>query len=315
MVRADNSALQQSPERFDIVRVNLAAHVLAAGMTDDFVPIEVSQIAVSARFIGRDQTNLFGDGLLNEAAQAVRRSGFDYLANEIALARDRADDGRFAGVSRTATAVLLPIDPVPVLLFTADLGFVNLNDAHQLLEVRIVHRGAESHAHVPSRPIGTESDHTVNLKRAHALLAGEHEVKNLKPRAERHLGLLEDGSRLEREAVRRAVIFAAFLALPVPRSGGAFIDAIVIAAGAVRSARPAAQEQVGPARLLIWKEPIEVSKRHLANEARFGIFVIAHVRDISVDLDGRRQAHNPQKLQTKRKAQGRAARSYQNRKA
>jgi hypothetical protein len=133
----------------------------------------------------------------------------------------------------------------------------------------------------------------VNLERAHALLAGEHEVKNLEPCSERNLGFLEDGPCLEREAVGRAVIFAAFLALPVPRSGCALVDVIVVAAGAMRAARPTAQEQVSPARLLIGKEPIKFGKRHLANEAWFGVFVIAHASDISADLGGSQQSHNP----------------------
>jgi hypothetical protein len=39
---------------------------------------------------------------------------------------------------------------VPILLFAADVGFVNFNDSHQLFELGIFHRSSQPMAHVPS---------------------------------------------------------------------------------------------------------------------------------------------------------------------
>jgi hypothetical protein len=296
VIGADHAAFEQIPKALDIVGMHLAAHVFVCPMRDHFVPIEMAQVTVSARFIGRDQANLFGHGLFHEAAQRIGGSVLDDPANNIALAGDRADDRHLASVSRAAAVVLLAVLPVPVFLLAANVRFVHFNDPHQLLEVGIVHRSAESHAHVPSRAIGTETDHAVNLKRAHTFLAGEHEVQDFEPSAKRNFGFLENGSSLEREAIGRAVILAAFLALPMPRAGRAFINVIVAASRAAWAARPSAQEQISPATRLIGKEPIELSERHLADEARFSVFVIAHASDISANRRGSQESHNPPPL-------------------
>jgi hypothetical protein len=133
----------------------------------------------------------------------------------------------------------------------------------------------------------------MNLKRGDALFAAQHEVQNLEPSEQRNFGFLEDRSSLERESIRRAIVLTALFALPVPRAGCAFVNVIVLATRTLRASGPAAQEQIRPARLLIGEQPVEISKRHLTDETRFGCFVIGHASENSAKQDGSQQSHNP----------------------
>ena len=69
--RAHNSPLEQRPERFDRLRVNLSANVLTGFMINDFMRVEVAKIGVAFVRIGGDQRHLVGDGLFYERAQGV----------------------------------------------------------------------------------------------------------------------------------------------------------------------------------------------------------------------------------------------------
>lgn len=94
-------------------------------------------------------------------------------------------------------------------------------------------------------------------------------MQHLEPRAQRHLSFLKDRSRLEREAVGRAIIFAAFLALPVPQaSRAALVEMIVVTARTARARGPAMQQQIRPARLLVWEHSLELSNRQLTDDYR-----------------------------------------------
>jgi hypothetical protein len=106
-----------------------AANVLFGAMIDRFVALNVvgHSLAITRAHISRDETNSFRDDLINKAVEGINRSIFDNLADDIALATNRTDHGGFAGMGWTAAVVLLPVFPVPIFLFAADVGFVNLN--------------------------------------------------------------------------------------------------------------------------------------------------------------------------------------------
>jgi hypothetical protein len=219
VVRSDDSALEQAPERFDIVRVNLSAHIFARAVADDFMRKEMSQIAVSAPFIRCDQTDFLRYRCLDKAAQRIGGSVFDDLADDVALPGNRADDGRFAGMCRSTAAILLAILPMPVFLLSADVGFVNFDDPHELLELRVFHRSSQAMAHIPRCLVCAASDLALNLKSADAFFAVQDLPENLKPRLERIFGVLENRAANDAEAV----VFAR-LAEPVKRSRVQLVD-------------------------------------------------------------------------------------------
>jgi hypothetical protein len=73
VIGANNASLQERPERFNIVRMNLAAHVLAASMMHGLMPDAATKIVVFLLFIGRYKRNFIADDLANEPLQ-VRAS-------------------------------------------------------------------------------------------------------------------------------------------------------------------------------------------------------------------------------------------------
>lgn len=258
MVRPNYPALQQAPERFDIVRVDLAAHVFARAVSDDFVWKEMSQIAVSAPFIRCDQIDFLGHGLFDEPAQGVSGRVFDDLADYIALARDRADDGRLAGVGCATAAILLAILPMPVFLLAADVDFVNFDDPHEPFELWVFHRGSQPMAHIPSGLVCAAADLTLNLKRADTFLAVQDLPENLEPRLERVLGILENRAADDTEAV----VLAGFTE-PVEGPRVELVNAGVAATRATDHAVPPAMLQHELlAGIVSWKGFHQLAERH-----------------------------------------------------
>jgi hypothetical protein len=67
VVRPDDAALQQAPEGFKIVRVDVAAHILAARVVHG--RMRQAHVLVADVFIGRDKRNLVTNHVTHEAAR------------------------------------------------------------------------------------------------------------------------------------------------------------------------------------------------------------------------------------------------------
>ncbi len=289
MISANDSALQECPEALNIIRVNFTTHILASRVHYGFVVVaQRVQVVIAAVFIGRDKRDTITDRLAHESTQRCRVSVLDNLADHITLAADSSDD---RGLTAHAGDVLLLI-PVAILVLAADCGFIHLDDAHQLAELRVFHRAAKPHAHIPDRLVRAGSEHPMKLPSAHSFPAHEHQVQNREPHEQRLLGFLEDGSSFKREAVRGAIVLAALLALPVPCARrAALVNVIVAATRALWASRPASQHQIGPTRRFVGKRRIELSKRHLLDEYRIAIG--CHASYISADAYGSQVPDNP----------------------
>ena len=200
---------------------------------------------------------------------------------EIAFAGDRADDGNLA--DRTTALQLEALAEWPVSVLAADVGLVHFDDAHQLLEIRIVHRGAQAMAHIPSRLVRLASDLPLNLKCAHAFLAVEHLPDDFKPSAKRVFGVLKNGPADDRKSI--GVTFATFLvrALPLPRLRE-FVNRFGLAAArAAHAGRPTAFHQ-------------ELAARVLSRESRQQLFERHHVEKTNRNSAIRQVPDNPLNL-------------------
>jgi len=246
VICSDDSTLKQRPERFDVVGVNLTAHVLACFVINRQMPIVEADPRVSSRFIGRDQINLVRNNLVYESVDCVLRGIFDHLANDITFPRDRADDSHLASVRSAATAIFLSILCVAIFLLAADISLVHFDDSHKLLELWIVHRRPQPMADVPrgmQRGLLTEK-HPAYLSSRYTFLALEHRVQNLEPSQKRNLGVLENRSHVEREAVGVPRSTFRIRALPLPRQSDVVNGFALLAARALRlPVRPAPPEQ------------------------------------------------------------------------
>src|SRR5207244_12861448 len=131
-----------APERFEIIGVNLAANILALSVTHCFVREVFFQESITGVLTGRDQIDLFTDCFSNKG---IKRDGIgilDYLTNDIALSADRADNSYLAALLTARYMSFLV--RMAVLILSANKGFVNFDNAHKLLEVRIVPGGAQT---------------------------------------------------------------------------------------------------------------------------------------------------------------------------
>jgi hypothetical protein len=254
VIRADDSALQPCPERIAIGRVDLAAHVLAFVVIYGFVPKVTVQTAVACILIGRYKFNLVTDGLANEAFERFRRSIFDDLADDVARPANRAYN---ADLSRTepARSCMFALAFVTISLFPANESFVHFNDAHKLLELRIVHGGAQAMAEIPRRMQrrGLAKKHAPNLTRRNAFLTLQHGVKNLKPYEQWNLRVLEDSSCGHREAVGVSLTTVLVRAFPLPRLIDVVDELALVATRANRTIRPTAHNQEFTTSILSWE--------------------------------------------------------------
>ena len=81
-----------------------------------------------------------------------------------------------------------------IALLTADPRFVNLDNAAKLL-FWLDQGGADFVAHGMSGFVGAEAENPLNLKGAHTLLAGQHQMHDAEPVAKRLVRVLKDRAR------------------------------------------------------------------------------------------------------------------------
>src|SRR6266436_733607 len=83
MKRADDATFEQSPERFDRIGVDLAAHIFARLMIDGFMAIAQPEPAIASPFIRCDQFYFVRNHLAHESIDCLLRSILDNLTNDI----------------------------------------------------------------------------------------------------------------------------------------------------------------------------------------------------------------------------------------
>ncbi len=217
---------------------------------------------VSNPLIGAEQANLRGDGLANKLCQRGCANILNDAGNHIALTSDCASDSGLTRTNAASSVTTAALVPMPVLGFAADECFVHLNDAHELAEIFVTESGADTMAHVPSRPVRAEAHHAMDLERANALLAGEHEMDDAEPVAQRLIRVLENRSGDMRETV---IGFRgrAFVAEPIPRHLAMSLHMHVAATRAGNTLRPAMPDQIRAARIFVRERPFPLGEGQL----------------------------------------------------
>ena len=164
--------------------------------------------------------------------------------------------------------VVLPDGPRPsvfvevaIAIQAADVGFIDLNLAHKLWEVLILHRRANALEHVPSRTIVAASDLPMDLQSAHSLLALAHQIDDFKPSGQRIVGILEN--RLSDNAKAIAVAPAAVLVLADPMEGPRLerVNLIAVAARASDAVGPTHIAEQRLAGFLAREVPLQLGER------------------------------------------------------
>ena len=182
-----------------------------------------------------------------------------------------------------------------ILLFAAHVGFVYFNCAEELRQAIILHRGANTHHHVPSRPVVARSNLAMDLERADSFLALSHQVDDLKPSRERVISILENrfGDDAETVAVATAAILV--LADPMPRLRCKSVNLLALAARAFDAIRPAHVAQQRFARRFVAELLHQLSERDVGLSAkRLASFnFLVHEEEYSDSNDECQAQHNP----------------------
>src|SRR5260370_26237132 len=177
-------------------------------MTDEGVREVFFKMPVTGMFVGHKQADVISDGLTNKPVQGCGiRIGND-ARDHVALALDSANNNELA--SNPGSGMFLI--PMPIAVAAADVGFVNFDDAAQL-GFRLNESRANFVAHGMRRAVAPEAHDALNLESANSLLAGQHQMHDAKPLAERLIRIFKDGASDMREAIGGHR--SAFIALPV----------------------------------------------------------------------------------------------------
>src|SRR5574337_888837 len=264
MERPDDTTLEDRPEAFNVVGVNVPMHVISIPVIDHPVRERLVKLPVAQVFIGRDQADPVRYRLTHKLIECVRGGVLNHPSDDVPFALDRPDYDFLARPACPPEVSAPAFSPVLVLGFPPDKGFVNLNIADQFAESLFSQASAYPMAHTPGGAIGTHSDHAIHLEGTNALLADQHPVHDREPRFERVIRGLQDRRRQDRKTVTRAWSRAA-IALPVPRASNKLRHLVVVTTRAANTMGPAVRHQVRFACVLIRKPRLKFPNGHLMN--------------------------------------------------
>ena len=171
-------------------------------MVDGLVRKVFAQMLVAHPLIRHEQADLVRDRFFHEALPAS--SAFTFSITRATTLPLR--------LTAPATGVLPdPIPPVPlpsplvvlVPRLAADERFIDFDNAAKLLRSPSGQGRANAMAHIPSRLIRAKAHEAANLQGAHALLAGQHQMRDAEPILQRLIRVLKDRARNMRKAIGR----------------------------------------------------------------------------------------------------------------
>ena len=266
VIGSDNATLQDGPEALNRIGVNCANDMLTGGVVNGLMRETAIQPLTAGICVGAEKADAVRYGLPHEVFESKAVCAFDHAGDDIALALDRAHYRSLAGVSAPALTAFLV--PMPVFIATADVGFVNLNDSAEFLDV-LDHGGPNLVAHEPSGFVGAKAHIAEDLKGAHALLADQHQVRDSVPIFQRLIRVLKDCAGQLREAIACGASRSALSALPM-MARGQRIDLGVTATRTSDAMRPTAGHEIHNAIVLSFKQRIELGRCHLMDCFRAG---------------------------------------------
>src|SRR5215204_3849814 len=109
----------------------------------------------------------------------------------------------------------------------------------------------DSMGHIPSCLVRAETHVAMDLPRADAFLAGQHEVDDTKPVAKADVRVLKDRARDDGKAIAGRAAWGTLRALPVPPARMKLVNLRIVTARAANALRPATSLQIGPASVVM----------------------------------------------------------------
>jgi hypothetical protein len=208
---ADHAALEDRPKAFNRISVHSANDVLALAVVNRGVLEFLIQPAITIPSVCCQQADLVRHNLVDEIKSGLSRHVFQNASNDAALALHGTNERNLASGLAAAHSVVTFI-PMAVPILAADIGFINLDNPREF-GFRLYKRGTNFVAHTVRCLVRAKAHLSLNLQCANSFLAGQHQVHDLEPLAQRLVCVFKDRARDMRKAI--TLIGRALVALPL----------------------------------------------------------------------------------------------------
>ena len=259
VVSSDDAAFDERPEAFDRIRMDCADHVLADAVVNNAMPEAIVHTVVPRPSIGAEQANAIGHRLFDKPIKDGAAGVLNDACDDIALTANRAHNGSFAGVAPSAYSGFLI--PMPVLIASADVGFINLDNPDQLAEVRVLEARADAMRHVEGCPVRADPHDPLNLEGTDAFLGGQHHMDHSEPSLKTDIRVFEDRSDQNRKPITASL--GAARALPMEGAIGEGVNLVIAAARANDALGPPPRGQIRFAGIVGREQGLELRDGHL----------------------------------------------------
>lgn len=206
-VAADDAALEDRKEALDRIGMERAAHIFLGPVVQDFVPEVAAHVAILPGVVSAEDRSIVN--LPDEdGTQVSGGNAGDVHGADTTTALDQRQHGFLAPASAEPRRGAL--GAVPVLFLAPDesfVGFDGLAFAAERPKLTVLHRFADAVRQEP-RGFHAALKHPLDLAGRNALLAGAHQVNDLKPQMQRKVAVLKDGADADGEGAAASVAFA-----------------------------------------------------------------------------------------------------------
>ena len=191
--RADDRPLEQAPDAFYAVRVNVSGDPLFLGMSNSLMArVVVRDSHVRPKLIGVDRFGRILHCPLDEAMEGVLLDVWDSLQADVPSALNGPGDPCLANTVARTDATATTTDQSLIHFYNPEEGRAG--------ERIVAHGFADAVTQMPSCLVG-DSECPLELIGGHALLRFTHEVDGEEPLAKRQVRAVHDRSRRHAELV------------------------------------------------------------------------------------------------------------------
>ena len=184
--RSDDAPLEQRPDAFDAVGINVAQDPLLDGVVDGLMAgVVVSNAQVGRQFVSVDSLRLVVDRPIDKVVKGMAPHVGDALQANVAVPLDGSGD----------PGLVTLVGPSFALSLTTNQGFVYFNDSQEGRPIKgvVAHCLTDAMAKIPRGLVGY-AQCPLELKSAYALLGFAHQVYCQEPLPQGKMGIVHDGS-------------------------------------------------------------------------------------------------------------------------
>src|SRR5438874_1785804 len=256
MIRTDNGTLEQTPNAFDAVSVNVANNPFLCGVINPLVfRVGILNSPIGGHFVSIDSFRVRRGVVVDELMQHGLGCVRDDLQSNHAIALNCSDSDSLVAFVAPAVSAHLP----------ADVRFIHFYNPSKKLAVNLAHRSSDSMAKIPSRLV-SNTKRPFHLKRAHAFLRFGHQINREKPFRQRKVRIVKDCTASCRKLIA-ALVTVVLIAINYLR------NALRLAAWTSNTARPAQTCKLCSAFFIASELLNKLRKVHVAFEG-FGRFCV-----------------------------------------